>query len=302
MTDRQKPRYPLFFEEWGIQNLKKAISSKKQYHHTELKRGALFHTDNDDDDDVKGAGFEPSCSNSAEEDSSTCISADKDWSDSRNEPSSIAENISSSSPGSKMSIKGQSVKDDEEEDAEESNVEHTLEYIALYYVYLCLLPESALLNNDDDDKEAGFQPTSSNSAEMDSSKGTSCFKNRQERAILRDDDGSGSRNEPSSIAENYFNLSSSGSKMSTKGQNAEVAGFADIKTFLDSIASMSLIHVCVTNTIDYGYLCLERPPVEVMDVSLCTTVSRNPSPTMSLCPSPIMSPCPSLEKRPSLRQ
>lgn len=44
---------------------------------------------------------------------------------------------------------------------------------------LSQLPESALLNNDDDDKEAGFQPTSSNSAEMDSSKGTSCFENRQ---------------------------------------------------------------------------------------------------------------------------
>ncbi|KAH3823560.1 hypothetical protein DPMN_125367 [Dreissena polymorpha] len=167
---------------------------------------------------------------------------DKDWNNSRNEPSSIAENVaSSSSPCPKMSTKCQNVR---------------VEYIALYYVCLCLLPESALLNNDDDDKEAGFQPTSSNSAEMDSSKGTSCFKNRQERAILRDDDGSGSRNEPSSIAENYFILSPSGSKMSTKGQNAEVAGFADIKTFLDSIASMSLIHVCVTYTIDYGYLCL----------------------------------------------
>jgi len=37
--------------------------------------------------------------------------ADKDWSDSGNEPISIAENVSSSSfPGSKMSTKGQSIR------------------------------------------------------------------------------------------------------------------------------------------------------------------------------------------------
>jgi hypothetical protein len=37
--------------------------------------------------------------------------ADKDWGDSRKEPSSIAESVSSSSfPGSKMSTKGQSIR------------------------------------------------------------------------------------------------------------------------------------------------------------------------------------------------
>ena len=54
---------------------------------------------------------------------------------------------------------------------------------------LSLLKEGALFHtdddDDDDDEEARFEPSSSNSAEMDSSTRTSCFKNRQERASLR---------------------------------------------------------------------------------------------------------------------
>jgi hypothetical protein len=38
-------------------------------------------------------------------------------------------------------------------------------------------------------------------------------------SLLADDDGSGLRNEPSSIAENVSSSSSLGSKMSTKGQS-----------------------------------------------------------------------------------
>ncbi|KAH3689162.1 hypothetical protein DPMN_194878 [Dreissena polymorpha] len=40
-------------------------------------------------------------------------------------------------------------------------------------------------DNDDDDEEAGFEPSSSDGAEMDLATGTSCFKNRQERASLK---------------------------------------------------------------------------------------------------------------------
>ncbi|KAH3823523.1 hypothetical protein DPMN_125329 [Dreissena polymorpha] len=57
---------------------------------------------------------------------------------------------------------------------------------------------------------------------MDLATGTSCFKNRQERASLKDDDGSVSRNEPSSCAENNSSSSSPGSKMSTNSQSTEI--------------------------------------------------------------------------------
>jgi len=54
---------------------------------------------------------------------------------------------------------------------------------------LSQLKEGALFDtdndDDDDDEEAGFEPSSSNSAEKDSSTRTSGFKNRQERASLR---------------------------------------------------------------------------------------------------------------------
>ncbi|XP_052275388.1 uncharacterized protein LOC127874799 isoform X2 [Dreissena polymorpha] len=57
---------------------------------------------------------------------------------------------------------------------------------------------------------------------MDLATGTSCFKNRQERTSLKDDDGSVSRNEPSSCAENNSSSSSPGSKMSTNSQSTEI--------------------------------------------------------------------------------
>ncbi|XP_052259965.1 uncharacterized protein LOC127864353 isoform X6 [Dreissena polymorpha] len=57
---------------------------------------------------------------------------------------------------------------------------------------------------------------------MDLATGTSCFKNRQERASLKDDDGSVSRNEPSSCAENNSSSSSPGSKMSTNSKSTEI--------------------------------------------------------------------------------
>ncbi|XP_052223281.1 uncharacterized protein LOC127839119 isoform X1 [Dreissena polymorpha] len=57
---------------------------------------------------------------------------------------------------------------------------------------------------------------------MDLATSTSCFKNRQERASLKDDDGSVSRNEPSSCAENNSSSSSPGSKMSTNSQSTEI--------------------------------------------------------------------------------
>ncbi|XP_052218270.1 uncharacterized protein LOC127835886 [Dreissena polymorpha] len=57
---------------------------------------------------------------------------------------------------------------------------------------------------------------------MDLATGTSCFKNRQERASLKDDDGSVSRNEPSSCTENNSSSSSPGSKMSTNSQSTEI--------------------------------------------------------------------------------
>jgi hypothetical protein len=76
------------------------------------------------------------------------------------------------------------------------------------------------------------------------------------------------------FAENNSSSSSPGSKMSTKGQS--VRGGSDyyikysqtmiiwpnelalqtFKTFLAIISSMSLIHICGTFRIDYGYLCL----------------------------------------------
>jgi len=40
-------------------------------------------------------------------------------------------------------------------------------------------------DDDDDDEEAGFEPSSSDGAEMELATGTSCFKNRQERASLK---------------------------------------------------------------------------------------------------------------------
>ncbi|KAH3711762.1 hypothetical protein DPMN_071436, partial [Dreissena polymorpha] len=174
------------FEEAGFEpsssnNAEKDSSTGTSCFKNRLESASLRDTagqsvrDNDDDDDEE-AGFEPSRSDGAKMDSATGTSCfknrqeraslkDDDGSVSRNEPSSCAENnSSSSSPGSKMSTKGQST---------EIEIE------------LILKNEPSSIDNDDDDEEAGFEPSSSNSAEMDSATSTSCFKNRQERASLR---------------------------------------------------------------------------------------------------------------------
>ncbi|KAH3892876.1 hypothetical protein DPMN_017009 [Dreissena polymorpha] len=153
--------------------------------------------DDDDDDEFEEAGFEPSSSKNAEKDSSTGTSCFKN----RLESASLRDTAEKSHHSSmlktspqallvlKMSTKGQSVRDNDD---------------------------------DDDDEEAGFEPSSSDGAEMDLATGTSCFKNRQERASLKVDDGSVSRNEPSSCAENNSSSSSPGSKMSTNSQSTEI--------------------------------------------------------------------------------
>ncbi|KAH3851679.1 hypothetical protein DPMN_094163 [Dreissena polymorpha] len=171
-----------------------------------------IYNDDDDDDEFEEAGFEPSSSKNAEKDSSTGTSCFKNRLESASlrdtagfiindqlfcgfcgdlkEPSfQYAETSPQALLVLKMSTKGQSVRDNDD---------------------------------DDNDEEAGFEPSSSDGAEMDLATGTSCFKNRQERTSLKDDDGSVSRNEPSSCAENNSSSSSPGSKMSTNSQSTEI--------------------------------------------------------------------------------
>ncbi|KAH3717198.1 hypothetical protein DPMN_059979 [Dreissena polymorpha] len=168
--------------------------------------------DDDDDDEFEEAGFEPSSSKNAEKDSSTGTSCFKNSLESASLRDTAVSEIMielilkmshpvlvksspSSIPGFKISIK-----------AKESETMDT----------------SVYNDDDDDDEEAGFEPSSSDGAEMDLATGTSCFKNRQERASLKDDDGSVSRNEPSSCAENNSSSSSPGSKMSTNSKSTEI--------------------------------------------------------------------------------
>ncbi|KAH3845295.1 hypothetical protein DPMN_087573 [Dreissena polymorpha] len=108
------------FEEAGFEPSSSKNAEKDSSTGTSCFKNRLESANNDDDDDDEEAGFEPSSSDGAEMDLATSTSCfknrqeraslkDDDGSVSRNEPSSCAENnSSSSSPGSKMSTNSQS--------------------------------------------------------------------------------------------------------------------------------------------------------------------------------------------------
>ncbi|KAH3879974.1 hypothetical protein DPMN_003886 [Dreissena polymorpha] len=215
--------------------------------------------DDDDDDEFQEAGFEPSSSKNAEKDSSTGTSCFKNRLESASlrdtagfiindqlfcgfcgdlkEPSfQYAENIPSSSPGPKN-------------EHQRPKCQSIGEIVSFKHSWFQNQHQGQRVrdnDDDDDDEEAGFEPSSSDGAEMDLATGTSCFKNRQERASLKDDDGSVSRNEPSSCAENNSSSSSPGSKMSTNSQSTEIKNELILKMSHPVLAKASEIMMMMT--------------------------------------------------------
>ncbi|KAH3813053.1 hypothetical protein DPMN_141502 [Dreissena polymorpha] len=136
------------FEEAGFEPSSSKNAEKDSSTGTSCFKNRLESANNDDDDDDEEAGFEPSSSDGAEMDLATGTSCfknrqeraslkDDDGSVSRNEPSSCTENnSSSSSPGSKMSTNSQSTE--------------------------LKISVNTSIHNDDDDEEAGIEPSSSN--------------------------------------------------------------------------------------------------------------------------------------------
>ncbi|KAH3821605.1 hypothetical protein DPMN_123370 [Dreissena polymorpha] len=142
---------------------------------------------NDDDDDVfEEAGFEPSSSNNAEKDSSTGTSCFKN----RLESASSRDTADNDDDDDEEAGFEPSSSDSAEMDSATgtSCFKNRQERASLNVKAVIIINDQLSFGcyNDDDDEEAGFEPSSSNSAEiMDSATSTSCYKNRQERTSLR---------------------------------------------------------------------------------------------------------------------
>ncbi|KAH3813054.1 hypothetical protein DPMN_141503 [Dreissena polymorpha] len=160
-----------------------------QHYQYSQKQRYTDNDDDDDDDEFEEAGFEPSSSKNAEKDSSTGTSCFKN----RLESASLRDTA-----------------------------------VSEIMIELILKMSHPVLVKSSPSSIPGFKISiKAKESEimmmmMMTKKLALNLRNRQERASLKDDDGSVSRNEPSSCTENNSSSSSPGSKMSTNSQSTEI--------------------------------------------------------------------------------